>query len=293
MSLISTIRFILNHPLNEKEKSDAFIRFLKWQLNTRLNPYPVIYTFTAKSKLIIKKGMTGATGNLYCGLHEFNDMFFLLHFLRKKDLFVDIGANIGSYTVLSSSHVEANTISIEPVPSTFSNLINNISINHIHDKVKALNVALGAQKGNIAFTSGLDTVNHVATDSEKDTIMVNIETLDDVLIGEEIPTLLKIDVEGFETEVINGAKRTINDVGLKAIIIELNGSGARYGYSEIKIHEILTTAGFKPYFYDPVKRALNLVENFGTYNTIYIRDIDYVLNRLKTAKKIKILSKTI
>ena len=46
--------------------------------------------------------MTGATGNIYCGLYEFLDMAFLLHFLRNGDLFGDIGSNIGSYTVLAT-----------------------------------------------------------------------------------------------------------------------------------------------------------------------------------------------
>jgi hypothetical protein len=40
--------------------------------------------------------MTGATQNLYCELHEYNDMAFLLHFLREEDSFADVGANIGS-----------------------------------------------------------------------------------------------------------------------------------------------------------------------------------------------------
>jgi len=84
MKIISTVLYIIKHPLNRHQKCKAFWRFIKWQINTRINPYPIIYQFTEKSKLIIKKGMTGATGNLYCGLHEFNDMAFLLHFLRKK-----------------------------------------------------------------------------------------------------------------------------------------------------------------------------------------------------------------
>ena len=293
MSLVSTIRFISNHPLNRNNKLDAFFRFLKWQINVRVNPYPIIYPFTDKSKLIIKKSMTGATGNLYCGLHEFYDMFFLLHFLRKDDLFIDIGANIGSYTILASAHVEADTISIEPVPSTFSNLINNISINQIQNKVTALNIALGSQKSSLAFTNTLDTINHVATDSEKDTIVVNVETLDDILINRKIPTLLKIDVEGFETEVIKGGKTTINENELKAIIIELNGSGDRYGYSEIEIHEVLIHAGFNPYFYDPFARIIKMSEGFGTHNTIYIRDIEFVNERLINADKVKILTRTI
>ncbi|MGN6416781.1 MAG: FkbM family methyltransferase [Pseudobacter sp.] len=294
MSILSTIRFITNHPINKDNKVGSIFRFLKWQINTRLNQYPIIYSFTDKSKLIVKKGMAGATGNLYCGVHEFQDMFFLLHFLREDDLFADIGANIGSYTVLAAAHVGANSISFEPVPSTFAHLKNNIYINQLDKKVRALNIALGSQKGSIAFTSSYDTVNHVATASEKDTISVPVEILDEVLQG-EIPALIKIDVEGFETEVINGAQHILANEKLKAIVIELNGSGSRYGYSEEKIHERLLNLGFVPYQYDPFRRVLNDVSHNGPEenNTIYVRDRNYVEQRLKSADKVNILGKAI
>jgi hypothetical protein len=61
------------------------------------------------------KGLTGATGNWYCGLDAFEDMAFLLHFMREEDLFVDVGANIGSYTILAGNEVGAETIEIEPI----------------------------------------------------------------------------------------------------------------------------------------------------------------------------------
>jgi hypothetical protein len=105
MNAISLLKFITPHPLNRKHKTKAILRFVKWQINTRLNPYSVIYSFTKKCKLIVQKGMTGATQSLYCGLHEYNDMVFLLHFLIKEDSFADIGANVGSYTVLADGHV--------------------------------------------------------------------------------------------------------------------------------------------------------------------------------------------
>ena len=174
MGLFSTINYILKHPLNQKSRASAFWRFVAWQINVRLNQHPIIYSFTERSKLIIARGMTGATGNLYCGLHEFNDMSFLLHLLRQEDLFVDIGANIGSYTVLSAAHVHAQTISIEPVPKTFQCLLDNIRINNIQEYVKEYNVALGAKKGEINFTFNLDTVNHVATDMDKHLIKVKM-----------------------------------------------------------------------------------------------------------------------
>jgi FkbM family methyltransferase len=288
MSVVSLLRFITRHPLNKKNKVKAITRFARWQITTRLNPYPVIYSYTDRTKLIIQRSMTGATGNLYCGLHEFTDMGFLLHFLRKDDLFVDIGANIGSYTVLAGAHVGASVVAIEPVPATFQHLQNNIAINQINN-VSACNFALGNQQGQISFTSTLDTMNHVATGSETNTIQVPVDTLDNILGKEKDPILLKIDVEGFETDVLNGADATLKKNQLKAIIIELNGSGTKYGYNETHIHQKLVDHGYTPYRYDPFERKLSPIADFGTHNTIYIKDIDFVQDRVKKAEKVKIL----
>jgi FkbM family methyltransferase len=292
VSLLTTLRFIINHPLNKDKKLKAVLRFIKWQLSARLTPYPIVYPFTERSKLIIKKGMTGATGNLYTGIHEYNDMCFLLHFLRKEDLFVDVGANVGSYTVLAAAHIGSAVISVEPVPATYNHLLNNIYLNNIHDRVSVFNIALGGKNGYIDFTSTLDTVNHVATKDDKDVIQVEMITLDNLLAGKK-PSLLKIDVEGFETEVINGAGNTLLAESLKAIIIELNGSGVRYGYDEKNIHAVLLENGFIPFFYGPVERKLTRADKIGTHNTIYLRDLVFVEQRLRSADMIKILDKTI
>jgi FkbM family methyltransferase len=241
--------------------------------------------------MIVSPGMTGATGNLYCGLHEFHDMGFMLHFLRRDDQFVDIGANIGSYTILAAAHVGASTISIEPVPTTYDHLMNNILINRIQDRVKAFNVALGSSKGLLNFTTSFDTVNHVATKEEKDTIEVKVEVLDELLENSKTPTLLKIDVEGFETEVIKGAMKTLLKNELKAIIIELNGSGARYGYDESKIKDVLMEAGFKSCSYDPFLRSVSESEALSSHNTIYVRDMKFVNDRVSKANKVNIFGK--
>ena len=72
--------------------------------------------------------------------------------------------------------------------------------------------------GKLHFTKSLDTVNHVVTenDSDSDTIEVNVSTLDSILLTEITPILLKIDVEGFETEVLNGAESTLANNDLKS-----------------------------------------------------------------------------
>jgi len=289
MSLVSLLKFIANHPLNRKHKIKAISRFAKWQINTRLNPYPVVYSYTDKTKLIIQRSMTGATGNLYCGLHEFNDMGFLLHFLRRDDLFVDVGANIGSYTILAAGHVGASVISVEPVPKTFEYLKNNIAINQVANKVIMYNLALGNEKGQISFTTTLDTMNHVATASETNTIEVPVDTLDAIVENNKEPLLLKIDVEGFETNVLKGADQTLRKKNLKAIIIELNGSGTKYGYDERLLHEKLLENNYHPHQYNPFERELTPIDSFGTHNTIYIKDPAFVRERVKEAEKLRIL----
>jgi FkbM family methyltransferase len=288
MKIFNVLKFIYNHPFNSENKIGGLLAFFKWQINCRLNPYPILYPYTENSKLIIWKGLTGATGNLYCGLMEYDDMAFLLHFLRPIDLFVDIGANVGAYTILASAEIKAKTITIEPIPSTFKNLMDNILINQLQEKVKAFNIGLGGRNGKLQFTKSFDTVNHVATENEPDTIEVDISTLDRLLLTEPSPALLKIDVEGFETEVLNGANKTLTNETLKAIIIELNGSGQRYGYEDIQIHRKLIELGFKPYNYNPKSRQLKEIKTFVTHNTIYLRDIGFVEDRIKTARQIKI-----
>ncbi|MFZ4401858.1 MAG: FkbM family methyltransferase [Bacteroidales bacterium] len=138
MKLRSLDYLFINHPLNKDRKLKSIFLYIKWIINTLVNSKPVIHSFTEKTKLIVYKNSYGASGNLICGLLEYNEMLFLLHFLRKEDLFIDVGANIGSYTILSAAHIEADTISVEPYPPAFDKLIENIHINNSQSRVKAL-----------------------------------------------------------------------------------------------------------------------------------------------------------
>jgi methyltransferase, FkbM family len=290
--IIKTIRFILHQPLVKKNKWQGLKRYFLWQIGYRLNPYPIIYPFVEDSKLIVEKGMAGATGNIYAGLHDFEEMGFTLHLLRPGDLFTDIGANIGSYTILASAVAGADALAFEPVPSTFKHLLDNIHINNLGSKVLAWNIGLDEKKNIIKFSSTLDTVNHALAPSETNTeyIEVPVDTLDEYC-SEKVPLLMKLDVEGFEYQVLKGAAKTLSNPSLKAIIIELNGSGGRYGIADDTINELLKKTGFLPYMYDPFKRILILRTSYKcNSNTIYVRDIEFVTNRIKNQRKIKVLS---
>lgn len=282
---------MLQHPLNRFHKMKALQRFFVWQVSSRLHPYPSIIPFASKSKLIIARGMTGATGNYYMGLHEINEMAFLLHFLSEDDIFFDIGANVGSYTVLAASEVGAKVFSFEPVPATYQTLLWNIAINQVQSRVELFQNAVGSEHGSVHFSIDQDTMNHVATNLDKSVIEVEVVRLDDVVSQKNVfPSLLKIDVEGFETEVIKGASLILSNPSVQAIIIELNGSGKRYGYDEGWIHETLCKNGFSPTQYDPIKRELMQVKHYGVHNTIYVREVEKIQNKVLQAPKRMILN---
>ena len=287
--LYNILNSIFIHPLTKSNKLSALGRFLRWQLGSLIYPYPILYPFIHNSKFLVSKGMAGATNNIYTGLYDFEDMGFVLHFLRSEDLFVDIGANVGSYTILASAVKKAKSISIEPVPSTFQCLKNNILINDINESVKLLNVGLGSKESIQKYTSSSGPANHIVTKKEETGIEIPTKSLDS-LLGEVSPVLLKIDVEGYETEVLLGAEGTLKTNTLKAIIIELNGLSARYGFDESKIHNLLLKSGFAPYKYNPFERSLKPLESYGTHNTIYIKDLNFVKKRVKAAKMVKVLN---
>lgn len=286
---LKILRFINGHPLGRKNKLGSYFRFFYWQVSQRMHPHEKVLSFTAKTRLVVKRHLIGATGNIYVGLHDFSEMGFLLHFLRSNDHFADIGANVGTYTILASGHAGAYTLAFEPLTDSLGWIKKNVQANHIDDKVKLFPYALGEHKTTVRFSSNLDAENHVLPDWEDTSeTLVQVERFDDLCYPVTVPILAKIDVEGYETAVLKGMKQTIADDRLKAIIIELNGSGYRYDFDEKQIHSDLLAAGFKPYYYEPFSRKLTLLETFGANNTIYIRDVEFVKKRLQTAEKVRV-----
>jgi len=292
MSLLNTYRFIANHPLTRGRKIDAIGRWLRWQIGSRVLGGPVAVPFVGKARLLVKPGMTGATGNIYCGLHEFEDMGFVLHFLRPGDLFVDVGANIGSYTVLACA-TGANAISFEPVPATFDALLDNIHLNRLETRVEPRNQAVGRTHGELEMIADQDTTNQALPSGDHytgKTIRVPLHTLDGTLQG-RMPKLIKIDVEGFETEVLAGAEATLANPNLRAVIMELNGSGARYGFDEHSLHQKMQSIGFRSCRYDPITRSVTDLngQKSASGNTLYLRNPEAARTEVSQSPTYRIL----
>jgi hypothetical protein len=111
---------------------------------------------------------------------------------------------------------------------------------------------------------------------------VEVTTLD-AIFSDEAPTLIKIDVEGFETAVINGGARTLADPRLRAVVAELNGSGATYGHNDAVIRHRLESLGFECVQYLPFERRIIDKETFEPGNVVFVRDKEWVADRLRQA----------
>jgi len=280
---IHIFKFVWCHPLNDNRRLAAIWRVISWQLVSRIIPGPIALPFVNGTYLLTIRGMHASTGNWYCGLHEYEDMGFVLHILQPGDLFIDVGANIGSYSILAGACEGVKVIAFEPIPQAFSWLQKNIKINVLENQIKAMNIGLAEKKGNINFSSNLDTCNHVISQEENNTSMIKIDVCQlDEILHDQCPTVIKIDVEGYESQVLNGAKRILNSSTLIAVIIELNGSGKRYGIDDNEIHELLLSKNFEAFKYDPLSRKLvPLFDNFSSVsNTLYLRKLNEVQRRI-------------
>ena len=66
------------------------------------------------------------------------------------DLFVDVGANVGSYTLLACSVRGARGICFEPVPLTYQRLLDNLRLNDMTERVRAFNLGLSDRRASCA-----------------------------------------------------------------------------------------------------------------------------------------------
>ena len=282
-ALLRLARLYARHPLTRDARLPAWWRFAAWQVRSRMGG-EVIVPWVAGQRLAVRRGMTGATGNIYLGLHEFPNMMLMLHFLRKGDVFLDVGANIGSYTVLAAGACGARTLAFEPDPDTARHLRRNVDINALAERVAVHEIALGDAAGVVRFTTGRDTTNRLADAADPNVRAVRQERLDDV-VGDERPSMAKIDVEGAEEQVLQGAERVLACRSLRVVQIETVTR---------RVADTFASHDFAEVRYDPFTRRLRDAPAGPTIpNAVFVRDRDAVADRLASAAPVEVLGRVI
>ena len=277
-------KFANRHKLARQSRGRVFQRFLRWQVASRTIREPIVLPFVGGTRLIISKSMPGAAVNYYVGLPEVEEVALALHFLRPDELMGDIGANIGALSVAAAGIGKARVIAMEPVPSTYRALRDNVAINHLQDRIDAIPVGAGAEAGVLHFTVDRGGNDRIVTDGSGQAIAVR--PLDAVF--SETPSMLVLDVEGFEPAVVQGAMRILADPQLKVVIVETLGLSKDYGLDDAAMHRTMLELGFQTQNYDPAKRTLTATAGMDPVNTIYVRDLVHVAQRLRDAPSFQV-----
>lgn len=159
------------------------------------------------------------------GYYERSLIAWLKESLRPTDVFWDVGAHIGSVTIVAASLCR-QVVSFEPDPRSLSSLEHNLRKNGLTN-VEVIPSALGTNSGEATLyqAAGANTgMTSLLTDGQAPTtgVHVNLTRADDVIARrpELAPTVMKIDVEGAEHLVLGGATRLLQMGNLRAIVFE-------------------------------------------------------------------------
>jgi len=245
-------------------------------------------TLTGASLRLLPNASDSLSGFWYHELPDFEELAFTLHVLRPGDLFVDVGANQGGWSLAAAGR-GARVFSFEPVPLTCERLRANIAGNPIgiRQRVRVFPCGLSDEVGRVSFTADLDAGNHRVrweSDAEFGSVSVDFDRADNLLRGED-PVVMKIDVEGEELSVLKGSRDVLSKPSLAAVVMETFRPQNFAKPALIESEAILREHGFVPMAYDPWKRGLlPLVRpSDGAQNSIYIRSPDAVLSRVRNA----------
>ncbi len=234
--------------------------------------------------LLLEPRMSGATGNLYCGLHDWPDMAFVLLLLRPTDSFADIGANVGSYTVLTAGAICFDCETFEPVAATHRRLLRQLILTSLESRVTSHHAAVGAGAGELRISTDRDSMNQLVSASYGGKC-----AMAPVLAIDGLPSLRhsacwKLDVEAQEAAVLTRATRTLAEAPPASLPCEDRPP---------PVQTTLTAAGFQPCTYNPFRRQLIPDSSAPGGNQLWAQNLSWTQERLQSAPAFSVLGECI
>lgn len=198
---------------------------------------------------------------------------FIINNLKEGDVFVDVGANIGYFSMLAAQQKAGKVLAIEPIPKTYNMLNMNIKHNLFDNIIEPFNIALGSEERMAKFVTSLGPKNHV--EYEVDKMQVNLPTIDVKVIKldsllkkrKEINRIdfIKVDIEGYEYNFLLGARKTI-EAFKPMIMMEIEEHRlAKYNVTAEKIYNFMNDLGYK---------YLSASEDSITKGNVYKEDLN-------------------
>jgi len=185
--------------------------------------------------------------------------------VRAGDIIADVGASVGLYTIVMGQRVgpSGRVYAFEPDDRTLRLLRRHIELNGLTGRTKILPYAVGDQNGMIAFIGDKSVESHVSLSGGNSTTSVRSVTLDSMFPSKRID-VMKIDVEGFEMNVLAGGRELLNSPtrSPRTIFIEVHPSfWPRYGVTSEALLDLLRRASYE--VFDTDGNIMQQIDRYG------------------------------
>jgi FkbM family methyltransferase len=217
--------------------------------------------------------------------------------LKPGDVFIDIGANSGLYTLLASEAVgnEGMVYAFEPSPIPFTRLKENVSL-YGHNNIECIESALSDHEGEMKLNisgdgySAWDTFASETRTGQTDTRKVQVTTLDKFVLDKNLIdkiTMMKIDVEGWETYVLSGGLNTLSNIVAPILQIEFTDHVSMPNEVTCqKLYQQVVEFGYQVCIFDEKTGQLlpeQLRKEYPNLNLYAVKNIEEANQRLKNA----------
>jgi len=190
---------------------------------------------------------------MFLGVYEPTQTAWFKQCLRPGDVFIDVGASFGYYTTLGASLVgpTGKVFAFEPSPIA-SQVVEQMIEDTAHQNVILTKAAVGRKTGNASLflptTRHLHSPSILQSDPDFVPVPVPMVALDHFTPLKNVPKikLVKIDVEGYEPDVLSGMERLIKEKRIENIICEFNsGWLKRNSMTPNQLHDSFTNLGYQ------------------------------------------------
>lgn len=239
-------------PANRGRRLAAVGRTIRYDVQVRLLKKPMTTKVGTRSRINVHPDETNSGHAVYRNPPNWPHMGVWQRWLEPGHLFVDVGANIGIYSIFAID-LGAEVVAIEPNGRNGDRLRANLALNGYSADV--IQAAVADKPGTVRITDDLDSYNHLVPEGG---VEVPAVTLDDVL-GDRVADGVKIDVEGAERLVLEGATRALSDQRIRLLQIEWvdDRSQTTLGEGHRSVARMLRGYGYD--LYRPARKDARLV----------------------------------
>jgi len=190
---------------------------------------------------------------------EYEVIIDILTEIEPDDIFLDVGANIGIYSIPVAQKIsDGEVIAVDPYPESLSELSENATLNKVRDKTTTINIALWNESDTLSLSVSEPTGHQVGSNGD---LEISAVKGDKVARDRNFkPTIIKIDVEGAEYNVLEGLTESLNDC--RIVYCEIHSEQLpKFSHSKEEVIEILSKNGF------------SVTEKFELNNDEYIKAV--------------------